>query len=123
MLPLGLGAIDQAETGPIAFLGQPMPDGDFTVEAKINAPGLEDDDSRTDDPYAQLGLGLFQTDGDWIGVYHTRNGDNGSTNDGTYFEVKSETERRPDALAARRPGPGPSTCRRSSCAPPARVTC
>ena len=91
MLPLGLGAIDQAETGPIAFLGQPMPDGDFTVEAKISAPGLEDDDSRTDDPYAQVGLGFFQTDGDWIGVYHTRNGDEGSTNAGTYFEVKSET--------------------------------
>ena len=89
--PLGPGAIDQAETGQIAFLGQPLPEGDFTVEAKINAPGLDEDDSRTDDPYAQVGLGLFQTNEDWIGVYHTRNGDNGSTNEGTYFEVKSET--------------------------------
>ncbi len=92
MFPLGAGAIDQAETGQIAFLGQPLPEGDFTVEAKINAPGLDEDDSRTDDPYAQVGLGLFQTNDDWIGVYQTRNGDDGSTNNGTYFEVKYENE-------------------------------
>ena len=90
--PLGAGAIDQAETGQIAFLGQPLPEGDFTVEAKINAPGLDSDDSRTDDPYAQVGLGLFQTNDDWIGVYQTRNGDDGSTDNGTYFEVKSEND-------------------------------
>ena len=89
--PLGAGAIDQAETGPIAFLGQPLPDGDFTVEAKINAPGLDTDVTRADDPYAQVGLGLFQTNNDWVGVYQTRNGDDGPTNNGTYFEVKSET--------------------------------
>ncbi len=48
------------------------------MEAKINAPGLDADVSREDDPYAQVGLGLYQTDGDWIGVYQTRNGDNGT---------------------------------------------
>src|SRR4029453_7099703 len=36
VFPLGSGAIDQAETGQIAFLGQTLPEGDFTVEAKIN---------------------------------------------------------------------------------------
>jgi PKD repeat protein/type 1 glutamine amidotransferase len=90
--PLGQGALDQSETGPVAFLGQPLPDGDFTVEAKINAAGLDGDTSRTDDPYAQVGLGLYQTDNDWIGVYQTRNGDNGNDPSGTYFEVKSETD-------------------------------
>ena len=92
VFPLGPGAIDQAETGQIAFLGQPLPEGDFTAEAKINAPGLDEDDSRTDDPYAQVGLGLFQSNDDWVGVYQTRNGDDGSTNNGTYFEVKYENE-------------------------------
>ena len=48
--PLGPGAVDQAETGQIAFLGQPLPEGDFTVEAKINAPGLDEDDSRDGRP-------------------------------------------------------------------------
>ncbi len=92
VFPLGAGAIDQAETGQIAFLGQQLPEGDFTVEAKINAPGLDEDDSRTDDPYAQVGLGIFQSNDDWVGIYQTRNGDDGSTNTGTYFEVKYENE-------------------------------
>ncbi len=90
--PLGAGAVDRAETGPVAFLGQPLPEGDFTVEAKINAPGLDTDDSRADDPYAQVGLGLFQGNDDWVGIYQTRNGDGGSTDQGTYFEVKHEDE-------------------------------
>jgi PKD repeat protein/type 1 glutamine amidotransferase len=89
---LGQRTIDQAETGPVAFLGQKLPDGDFTAEAKINAAGLDTDVSRTDDPYAQVGLGLYQTDDDWIGVYQTRNGDSGNDPQGTYFEVKSEDE-------------------------------
>jgi plastocyanin len=92
VFPLGAGAVDRAETGPLAFLGQPLPEGDFTVEAKINAPGLDTDDSRTDDPYAQVGLGFFQGDDDWIGIYQTRNGDDGSNDQGTYFEVKHEDE-------------------------------
>ena len=106
VLPLGLGAIDQAETGPIGFLGQPMPDGDFTVEAKISAPGLEDDDSRTDDPYAQLGLGLLPDRRRLDrrlphaqrrrGVDQRRHVLRGQERDG----------RGPDALAARRPGAG-----------------
>ncbi|HEX5620697.1 MAG TPA: PKD domain-containing protein [Solirubrobacteraceae bacterium] len=88
--PLGQRSIDQSEDGPVAFLGQTLPEGDFTVEAKINAAGLDTDVSRTDDPYAQVGLGLYQTDGDWIGIYQTRNGDNGNDPQGTYFEVKYE---------------------------------
>ena len=92
VLPLGSSAIDVDRTGPIAFLGQPLPEGDFTVEAKINAPGLDADDSGEESPYAQVGLGLYQTDGDWIGAYQTRNGDSEEpgTAGGTYFEVKSE---------------------------------
>ena len=91
-LPLGSSAIDTDRTGPIAFLGQPVPEGDFTVEAKINAPGLDADDSGDESPYAQVGLGLYQTDGDWIGAYQTRNGDSEEpgTDGGTYFELKSE---------------------------------
>jgi len=51
------------------------------------------DDSGEESPYAQVGLGLYQTDNDWIGVYQTRNGDSEEpgTDGGTYFEVKSET--------------------------------
>ena len=93
VFPLGSSAIDVDREGPIAFLGQPLPEGDFTVEAKINAPGLDADDSGDESPYAQVGLGLYQTDDDWIGVYQTRNGDSEEpgTDGGTYFEVKSET--------------------------------
>ncbi len=92
VFPLGSSAIDTDRTGPIAFLGQPVPEGDFTVEAKINAPGLDADDSGDESPYAQVGLGLYQTDGDWIGAYQTRNGDSEEpgTDGGTYFELKSE---------------------------------
>ncbi len=104
VFPLGAGAVDRAETGPVAFLGQPLPEGDFTVEAKINAPGLDEDDSRTDEPYAQVGLGLFQSNDDWIGVYQTRNGDDGSNDQGTYFEVKHEDERRLGRREPDRPG-------------------
>jgi PKD repeat protein/type 1 glutamine amidotransferase/plastocyanin len=94
VFPLGSSAIDVDRDGPIAFLGQPLPDGDFTVEAKINAPGLDGDDSGEESPYAQVGLGLYQTDGDWLGAYQTRNGDSEEpgTAGGTYFEVKHEND-------------------------------
>ncbi|HSI80510.1 MAG TPA: ThuA domain-containing protein, partial [Solirubrobacterales bacterium] len=91
VFPLGANSVDQARQGPIAFLGQPVPDGDFTVEAKINAPGLNADTGGMESDYAQVGLGLYQTDDDWIAAYHTRNADDGGTEE-TYFEMKYETE-------------------------------
>ena len=42
VLPLGQNSVDNDRVGPIAYLGQPLPEGDFTVEAKIDAPGLND---------------------------------------------------------------------------------
>ncbi len=91
VFPLGANSVDQDRQGPIAFLGQPLPEGDFTMEAKINAPGLNTDTGGLESDYAQLGLGLYQTDDDWIEILHTRNADDGGTAN-TYFEMKYETE-------------------------------
>ena len=43
VLPLGAFSLDLARTGPAAILAQPLPDGDFTLVAKVSAPGLDAD--------------------------------------------------------------------------------
>ena len=89
-LPLGAFSLDLARTGPAAILAQPLPDGDFTLVAKVTAP------ASTPTPaaraaYAQAGLKLFQTNDNWIKVSHSRNADGNPTGaTGTYFELAYE---------------------------------
>ena len=92
MLPLGAYSLDLTRPGPIGVLGQPLPAGDFTLVAKVSAPGLDADVGGQGSTYAQVGLKIFQTNDNWIKVAHTRNADGnptGSTN--TYFELAYET--------------------------------
>ena len=92
VLPLGAFSVDLARPGPIGFLAQPLPEGDFALTAKISAPGLDADVGGQGSLYAQAGLKIFQSDDAWIKVAHTRNADGGppgSTN--TYFELAYET--------------------------------
>ncbi len=92
VLPLGAFSVDLARTGPIGFLGQPLPTGDFTVVAKLSAPGLNDGHDRSGQPYAQVGLKIFQNDKNWIKVAHNRNADGNPTGSvNTYFELAQET--------------------------------
>jgi hypothetical protein len=63
-LQLGSSEIDTTATGPIGFIGQPLPDGDFVIEAKITGDIAAD---NTSDPqYAQAGLMLYQTDDNFV---------------------------------------------------------
>ncbi len=91
-LPLGNFSVDLTRPGPIGYLGQPLPEDDFTLTTEISAPGLDADvGGSTQSRYAQAGLKLFQTDNDWVKVAHTRNNDGnppGSVN--TYFEMTYE---------------------------------
>ena len=92
MLPLGAFSVDLARTGPIGFLGQPLPAGDFTVVAKLSAPGLNSDTGGQGSTYAQAGLKLFQGDNNWIKVAHNRNADGDPTGAvATYFELAYES--------------------------------
>ena len=92
VLPLGSFSVDLARTGPIGFLAQPLPTGDFTVVAKLSAPGLNTDVGGVGSTYAQAGLKLFQNDNNWIKVAHNRNADGNPTGSAaTYFELAFET--------------------------------
>jgi glucose/arabinose dehydrogenase/type 1 glutamine amidotransferase len=90
-LPLGSFSVDLARPGPIGYLGQPLPEADFTLTAEVFAPGLDADTAGQGSQYAQTGLKVFQTDDDWIKIAHTRNNDGnppGSVN--TYLEMTYE---------------------------------
>jgi hypothetical protein len=89
-LPLGAFSIDQARPGPIGFVGQPLPDGDFTVTTEVSAPGLDADETGQGSLFAQVGLHLYQTDDDWVKVAHTRNAAAPGSVD-TYLEITYET--------------------------------
>ena len=64
VLPLGQNSFDNDSRGPDRLPRQPLPEGDFTVEAKIDAPGLNTDDTGLISKFAQVGLGPYQSDGD-----------------------------------------------------------
>jgi glucose/arabinose dehydrogenase/type 1 glutamine amidotransferase len=90
-LPLGAYSVDLTRPGPIGFVGQPLPAGDFELVAKISAPGLDADNSGEGSKYAQAGLKIYQGDNDWIKVSHTRNADGSPTGSAnTYFEISYE---------------------------------
>ncbi len=92
VLPLGAYSLDLTRPGPAGLVGQPLPTGDFTLVAKISAPGLNTDISGQGSQYAQVGLKIFQTNDNWIKVAHTRNADNNPTGSAnTYFEFDTET--------------------------------
>ena len=91
-LPLGSFSVDLDRTGPIGFIGQPLPEGDFTAVTKITATGLNTDTGGQGSQYAQVGLKLFQNNNNWIKIDQTRNADGnpaGSAN--SYFEMSTET--------------------------------
>ena len=92
VLPLGNNSIDLTRAGPLGLLAQPLPTGDFTLLAKVSAPGLDADvGGSTVSRYAQVGLKIFQTNDNWIKVAHTRNADGNPTGSAqTYFEMTYE---------------------------------
>jgi hypothetical protein len=90
VLPLGAFSLDLTRPGPVAIIGQPLPEEDFTLEAKISAPGLNTSNGGGGSAYAQVGFKVFQSDDDWIKVAHTRNADGGGSTQ-TYFEMAHET--------------------------------
>ena len=88
MLPLGAFSLDLDRTGPAAVLGQPLPDGDFTVVTKITAPGLDPDVGGVGSTYSQVGLKVFQNANYWIKAAQTRNADGSPTGSvQSYFEM------------------------------------
>jgi plastocyanin len=92
-LPLGAYSVDLDRPGPIGFVGQALPGGDFELVAKISAPGMDADSGGQVSKFAQAGLKIYQGDNDWIKIAHTRNADGnppptGSVN--TYFEISFE---------------------------------
>jgi glucose/arabinose dehydrogenase/type 1 glutamine amidotransferase len=90
-LPLGAYSVDLTRPGPIGFVGQPLPDGDFELVTKISAPGMDADNGGEGSKYAQAGLKIFQTNDDWIKLAHTRNADGSPTGSAnTYFEISFE---------------------------------
>jgi glucose/arabinose dehydrogenase/type 1 glutamine amidotransferase len=92
VLPLGSFSVDLARPGPIGFVAQPIPDGDFTLIAEISAPGMDADEGGQGSFYAQAGLMIYQSDDEWIKVAHTRNADGNPTGSvNTYFELAYET--------------------------------
>ena len=102
VLPLGSFSVDLARTGPIGYLGQPLPTGDFTVVAKLSAPGLNSDVGGVGSAYAQAGLKIYQGDNNWIKVAHNRNADGNPTGSAqTYFELANETTARARSAPAR----------------------
>ncbi|MBE2317691.1 PKD domain-containing protein [Solirubrobacter sp. CPCC 204708] len=91
VLPLGAFSVDLTRPGPIGFLGQPLPTGDFTMVAKLSAPGLNADNSGEGSKYAQAGVKIFQGNDNWIKLAHNRNADGNPTGAaGTYFELSQE---------------------------------
>jgi PKD repeat protein/regulation of enolase protein 1 (concanavalin A-like superfamily) len=90
VLPLGSSELDTTATGPIGFVGQPMPDGDFELVTQISGDIASDDTGSNG--YAQAGLMLHQTDDNFIKISHTRVGIFQPDIEGqTFFEVGAET--------------------------------
>ena len=89
VLPLGGFSLDLVRPGPVALVGQPLPEGDFAAEAKISAPALNTSNGGMGSAYAQVGLKLFQGDDNWIKITQTRNADGGASAQ-TYFEISHE---------------------------------
>ena len=87
---IGGGELDEANTGPVAFLGQTIPEGDFELVAKFS--GDLTADNTGGNGYAQAGLMLYQTDNNFVKVTHTRVGVFQPDQEGqTYFEAGAET--------------------------------
>jgi hypothetical protein len=89
-LPLGAYSVDLTRPGPIGYIAQPIPEGDFTAIAEISAPGLNSDATGQGSVFAQAGLLIYQSDDDWIKVAHTRTGDGATPGSTTYFEAAYE---------------------------------
>jgi glucose/arabinose dehydrogenase/PKD repeat protein len=96
VFPLGKFGFDRLRPGPATILGQPIPDGDWSVTAKISAPGLNTDTGNAGSNFAKVGLIVLQentTAGEeskhWISYQHTRNADGGGTTN-TYFESTAQ---------------------------------
>ena len=87
---LAPGELDEGDAGPIAFIGQPIPDGDFEIVARFSG-NLRDDDTG-DNGYAQAGLMLYQTDDNFVKVTHTRAGESHPNTGQTYFEAGAERD-------------------------------
>ena len=90
VLPLGAYSLDLSRPGPVAIVGQELPERDFALEAKVSAPGLNTSDGGAGSAYAQVGLKLFQGDDNWIKITQTRNADGGASGQ-TYFEMSHES--------------------------------
>jgi PKD repeat protein/glucose/arabinose dehydrogenase/plastocyanin len=91
ILPLGALELDEANTGPIGLLGQPIPDGDFEVVGKFTGDIAGDDTGENG--YAQAGLILYQGDDNFVKASHTRVGIFQPDIEGqTYYEAGAETD-------------------------------
>ena len=91
--PLGSGELDGRAAGPVAFIGQPIPDGDFEVVAKFTADLMEDESTEGVGGHgdAQAGLMLYQGDDNYMRISQTRVGTLGGGFHGhTFFEVATE---------------------------------
>jgi len=89
---LGSGEIDQDGTGPINFIGQPIPEGDFEIATELWSTGLAGDGSGPNG-YAQAGLMLYQSDDNFVKVTRTRAAVFQPADQGkTFFEVGAETD-------------------------------
>jgi hypothetical protein len=90
VLPLGGYSLDLTRPGPVALLGQPLPEGDFALQAKISAPGLNTSNGGLGSAFAQVGFKLYQGNDNWIKLTHSRNADGGGMAT-TYFEMSHES--------------------------------
>lgn len=90
---LGSGDLEGRGAGPVAFFGQPIPDGDFEVVAKFTADLMADDSTEGTDGHgdAQAGLMPYQGDNNHMRIAQARVGDQGGGFHGqTFFEVVTE---------------------------------
>lgn len=79
VLPVTDGDINEAETGPISYLGQATPDGEWEIETKITL-----DHTRE---WQYGGLMLHADDDNYVRVSYTA-----SSPDNRYLEFQSETD-------------------------------
>ena len=92
---LGFGDLDKGAVGPIAFTGQPIPDGDFEAVAKFTADIAGDvtSEAGAGNGHAQAGLLLYQSDESFVRITHTRAGIHDTESYGqTYYEVGVERD-------------------------------
>ena len=77
-LPVTLGDINEAATGPISYVGQPAPDGPWEVTTKVSLPHTRE--------WQHTGLLLHASDNEYVKLAYTRNAS------GTRFlEFQTET--------------------------------